>query len=89
MMATTPQNFSFLVCRTLFRGTRCKFPLSRYLCSSSVKDGLESRAESGNRDVSMLRGLRGKEARHRKTLQLRKNRHDTDLEKKARTGKCK
>ena len=75
-----------LASRTLFRGRRYKFPLSRYLRSSSVK---ESHAESGDLDVMMLRGLKGKESRHRRTLQLRKNRHDAELEKKARTGQCK
>ena len=40
-------------------------------------------------EALMLLGLKGKESRHRRMLQLRKNRHDASLEKKARTGRCK
>ena len=51
-----------------------------------MKDGQEE-MESG--DVLLFHDLKGKERRYRRTLQLRKNRHDADLEKKARTGHCK
>ena len=97
VMAAPHGNLSFLAYRTLLnlRGASCSFPLSRYLCSSSVKDGREeadqevvvSRCESGD-VLTMLRGVKGRESRHKRTLQLRKNRRDADLEKKARTGQC-
>ena len=90
IMAVSHRNFSFLVCRTLFRrGGRRNFPLSRSLCGSSVRYGLQDEVESHNEGGEMLpHGLKGKESRYRRVAQLRKKRHDTDLEKKARTGQC-
>ena len=78
---------SLLVCRRL-RGRCCNFPLKlgRSLCSTTSMDGHE---EMNSADAAMMLGLKGKECRYRRSLKLRKNRHDTCLEKKARTGHCK
>ena len=46
---------------------------------------MESHTEGGE---MLPRGLKGKESQYRRAEQLRKNRHDADLEKKARTGQC-
>lgn len=76
-MATQHRILSLLVYR---RGLHRSL-LLRHFCSSSMMD------ISG--EALMLRGLKGKERRRRRALQLRKNRCDASLERKARTGRCK